>query len=365
MTIYDKYGLDKVINASGKMTVLGVSKVDNEVADNVKLGLQNFFVIDKLFKKTNEYIAKLIDVEGVCIVSSASSGIAMTIASLITGDDIVMIENLYKIQSEKNEVLMLKGHNINYGTNIETMVNIGCGVVKEVGNANYSTKEHLEHSINENTLCMLYVKSHHCVQKNQISFDDVVSVCMHNNIPLIVDAAAEEDLTVYYKKGADVVIYSGAKAIEGPTSGLVIGKQKYTDNIYKQYKGIGRAMKIGKEGILGLTCAVERYINKQSTFEEQKKIVKYIIDNTHTNELFKLQPTMDLAGREITRVLLSTTEEEAKNIVTFLTNKSPVVETRNHQVNLGKIEFDVRQVKHEDAHIIVQKLNQYMERKCN
>ncbi|MGO0807149.1 hypothetical protein ACTPEF_24595, partial [Clostridioides difficile] len=42
-------------------------------------------------------------------------------------------------------------------------------------------------------------------------------------LPLIVDAAAEEDLNVYYELGADLVIYSGAKAIEGPSSGLVIG----------------------------------------------------------------------------------------------------------------------------------------------
>ncbi|KAF0657198.1 hypothetical protein L245_40575 [Salmonella enterica subsp. enterica serovar Worthington str. BCH-4719] len=33
----------------------------------------------------------------------------------------------------------------------------------------------------------------------------------------------------YYRVGADLVIYSGAKAIEGPTSGLVIGKTQYAD----------------------------------------------------------------------------------------------------------------------------------------
>ncbi len=365
MTVYEKYGLDKVINASGKMTVLGVSKVENEVVDSINFGLQNFFVIDQLFTKTNEYLAQLLNVEGTCIVSSASSGIAMTIASLIAKDNIVKIENLYKLNSYQNEVIMLKGHNINYGTNIETMVNIGTGVVKEVGNANYSTKHHLEHSINENTLCMLYVKSHHCVQKNQVSFADVVAVCKAKNIPIVVDAAAEEDLITYYKEGADIVIYSGAKAIEGPTSGLVIGKKKYTDNIYLQYKGIGRAMKIGKEGILGLTCAVERYVQKTSNFTEQKQLVNYIIENTKENDIFKLDSTMDLAGREIIRVLLSTSTEEASEIVKFLTSKSPVIETRNHQVNLGKIEFDVRQITNDEAEIIVNKLNEYMERKCN
>jgi L-seryl-tRNA(Ser) seleniumtransferase len=56
------------------------------------------------------------------------------------------------------------------------------------------------------------------------------------------------------------LIYSGAKAIEGPTSGLVIGKTQYVEWVKRQSMGIGRAMKVGKEGILGLTCAIEHYL---------------------------------------------------------------------------------------------------------
>ena len=46
-----------------------------------------------------------------------------------------------------------------------------------------------------------------------------------HKVPLIVDAAAEEDLFKYTEAGADLVIYSGAKAIEGPSAGLVVGKK--------------------------------------------------------------------------------------------------------------------------------------------
>ena len=42
-------------------------------------------------------------------------------------------------------------------------------------------------------------------------------------VPLIVDAAAEEDIQKYVKY-SDLAIYSGSKAIEGPTSGIVGGK---------------------------------------------------------------------------------------------------------------------------------------------
>ncbi|SUB14903.1 selenocysteine synthase [Pantoea agglomerans] len=58
------------------------------------------------------------------------------------------------------------------------------------------------------------------------------------------------------------MIYSGAKAIEGPTSGLVIGRHHYVEWVKRQTNGIGRAMKVGKEGILGLTQAIENYLTQ-------------------------------------------------------------------------------------------------------
>ncbi|MBF4405479.1 SelA-like pyridoxal phosphate-dependent enzyme, partial [Vibrio anguillarum] len=91
--------------------------------------------------------------------------------------------------------------------------------------------------------------------KSMLTVAQAAKVAQDHQLPLIVDAAAEEDLQLYYQQGADLVIYSGAKAIEGPTSGLVIGKHQYVEWVKQQSAGIGRAMKVGKEGILGLTHA--------------------------------------------------------------------------------------------------------------
>lgn len=48
MSVYEKYGLKKVINASGKMTILGVSKVSDSVLEAQKIGGQNFFEMSEL-----------------------------------------------------------------------------------------------------------------------------------------------------------------------------------------------------------------------------------------------------------------------------------------------------------------------------
>ncbi len=164
-------------------------------------------------------------------------------------------------RAERNRAA--QGHNVNFGAPVGTMVNLGGGKVVEAGYANECSAAQLAAAINANTAAILYIKSHHCVQKSILSVAEAAEVAKAHGLPLIVDAAAEEDLRLYYNQGADLVIYSGAKAIEGPTSGLVLGKRQYVEWVKQQANGIGRAMKVGKEGILGLTHAIERYLAKE------------------------------------------------------------------------------------------------------
>lgn len=59
----------------------------------------------------------------------------------------------------------VKGHNVQYGAPVETMIYLGGGKLVEVGYANEGKAEHIEDAIGENTAAILYVKSHHAVQK--------------------------------------------------------------------------------------------------------------------------------------------------------------------------------------------------------
>lgn len=83
MDLYKKYDLKEVINASGKMTILGVSKVSEEVLAAQKFGGQHFFEMSELTLKTGKAIAQLIGAEDAIVVSSASAGIAQSVAAFI------------------------------------------------------------------------------------------------------------------------------------------------------------------------------------------------------------------------------------------------------------------------------------------
>ena len=57
MTIsYEKFALKEVINASGKMTILGVSKVSENVLAAQRFGGEHFFEMADLSEKTGAYI---------------------------------------------------------------------------------------------------------------------------------------------------------------------------------------------------------------------------------------------------------------------------------------------------------------------
>ncbi|OCG48640.1 L-seryl-tRNA selenium transferase [Gilliamella sp. Choc5-1] len=361
--VYSKYNLKKVINASGRMTILGVSTPRPEVVDTVSHGLNEYFEIKDLVDKTGQYIAKLLNVENAVVVSCASAGIAQAVAGLIIKDDRDLLFNLHS--SDKyvpREIIVPKGHNVNFGAPIGTMVSLGGGVIVEAGYANECKPEHIESLINPDTVAILYIKSHHCVQKSMLSVAQTVAIAKKHNISLIVDAAAEEDLQTYYQQGADLVVYSGAKAIEGPTSGLVIGRHQAVEWLKLQSQGIGRPMKVGKEGILGLTKAIELYITDKKTETGQQMVTKMtpFIESLNTLDGVSARVVWDGAGRDIARAEItfdaSVIGKSAIEIVDLMKKGEIAVYFREYKANEGKVDADVRSVTSAQLDIIYNKI---------
>lgn len=349
-SIYEKYNLKQVINTSGRMTALGVSTPRQDVIDAVDYGMNHYFEIKDLVDKTGAYIANLLNVESAVVVSCASAGIAQSVAALIVKDNANLLVNLHSAPiTVPREIVLPRGHNVNFGAPVDTMVALGGGKVVEAGYANECSAEQLEACITPQTAAILYIKSHHCVQKSILSVEQAVVVARKHNLPLIVDAAAEEDLLCYYQMGADLVVYSGAKAIEGPTSGLVIGKKQYVEWVKLQTGGIGRAMKVGKEGILGLTQAIESYLRLEKTTGQQMvERMTPFIDSLNTLTGISAKTVWDSAGRDIARAEITFDEAvlgwSTYDIVQALKTGEIAIYFRGYKVNEGKIEVDVRSV---------------------
>ena len=358
----EELDLKEVINASGKMTILGVSKVSESVLAAQRYGGEHFFEMADLAEKTGAYLAKLLKTEDAQIVSSASAGIAQSVAALIGQGDSYHLYHPYSEKISKREIILPKGHNVDYGTPVEVMVTQGGGKVVEAGYANMCTPEHIEQMITPETAAILYIKSHHTVQKSMLTVAETAQVAKAHDLPLIVDAAAEEDLFAYTQAGADLVIYSGAKALSGPSAGLVIGKQPYVSWVRLQSKGIGRSMKIGKENMMGLTQAVEEYLaeGSESGASMKHRLEPFI---AALNQIIGLSADIvqDGAGRDIYRARVRVQNgPSAMEVIQKLKVEEPAIYTREYQANHGIIEFDIRAVNEQEMAVITDRLQEIM-----
>ena len=367
MTVYEEIGLPRVVNASGRVTVLGVSTISDKVAKAAVTGGQSYVVVEDLMDKAGEIISQYTGGEDSCPTVCASAAIALSVAGMISRGKKTIMDRLPDSTGLANEIILQKGHVINFNAPIETMLRLGGGVPVEAGCATEVVVEDVEELINEKTVALLYVKSHHCVQKGMLDLPTMIDIAHRHNLPLMVDAAAEEDFRKYIAMGADLVCYSGAKALEATTSGFVTGKKELISYIKKQYHGVGRAMKVGKEAIMGLLAALEQYENKDKQAEVAKnvKIVDWLVDEINQIPNLKAQKIQDEAGRAIFRARVFVDPEKAGMTATELEGKlkagTPTIRCRTEFMSLGSLDFDPRPLVEGDKELIVAKLKEIME----
>ncbi|MFF0946382.1 aminotransferase class V-fold PLP-dependent enzyme [Rhizobium leguminosarum] len=252
-------GLRPVINVSGTMTSLGASIVVPEAISAMASILPHFVEINDLQRKASAVIARLTGGEAGFVTASCSAGISLAVAGAITGDNLLAIEKLPDVVSQKNEVLVQMGHVVSYGAPVDQAIRLAGGKVVLVGQATSTHRFHMENAITDKTAAAVYVVSHHVVDYGLLNLKEFVEIAHAKGVPVIVDAASEYDLRIFLEQGADIALYSGHKFLGGPTSGIVAGRKELVRHAFLQNMGIGRGMKVGKESIFGVMAALEAW----------------------------------------------------------------------------------------------------------
>lgn len=360
MNIYQRIGLPRVINACGKMTILGVSSVAPEVMAEVAEAAGSYVEIDRLIDRVGQLISAHTGGADSCVTSCASAGIAISVAAVISRGDPAAVHRLPDSDGLANEVILLKGHCVDYGAPVTTMIRLGGGRPVEVGHANEARPYHVEGAITPRTAALLYVKSHHTVQKGMVPLADMVELAHRHRLPLIVDAAAEEDLRRYLAAGADLVVYSGAKAIDAPTSGFITGEKTLIGWCKAQYHGIGRPMKIGKEGMMGLVKALERYAVRRHDGRAAIPALEAAAARINAQAGLSAAIEQDEAGRDIYRLTVRVDPArfgcDAAALEARLRQGDPAVYVRRYRLAAGEFSLDPRALAGDDLELILERL---------
>ncbi|GAA2096522.1 DgaE family pyridoxal phosphate-dependent ammonia lyase [Streptomyces albiaxialis] len=359
---YESLGLRAAVNANGKMTALGGSRLSATTIAAMGAAGRDHVVMDDLMTAVGRELAAAAGTEDACPTTGAASGVALAVAALVAGTDPARVERLPDPGGRPCEVVLPKGHAVNFGAPVAQMIALGGGTPVEAGAANKVRAAHLEGAIGARTAALLYVQSHHAVQKGMVSLAETVAVGRAHGVPVIVDAAAEEDLRKWPATGADLVIYSGGKAIGGPTSGFVCGPAPLIAAVRAQYAGIGRPMKVGKETLLGLAQAVREYGAgaAASDGDGARARMERLAARLGTLPGLSARVVRDEAGREIFRTELAVDParagRDAAGLAAELAAGTPPVFLRDHYATTGRLAVDPRALSAEEEDHLARRL---------
>jgi L-seryl-tRNA(Ser) seleniumtransferase len=317
--IYQDLGVKKLINAYGTVTKIGGSLMPEEVVNAMKYASRTFVDINELQEKVGKKISDLLGVESALVTSGATSGLAVVTAACMTGNDLAKINQLPNTYNMKNEIIVHKSHRIVYDQAIRMT---GAKII-EIGLAKETYSWELQSAISGQTAAAVYF-AYAEKEIASIPLEEFIKVSHEKNIPVIVEAASElpprENLTRFINMGADVAIFSGGKDLRGPqASGLVIGNSEIIKSAALNNcpnPSIGRAMKVGKEEILGLLVALEMYLKEDLKERMQiwKSKVEFIFSKINTLKGIKVEKKVnyDIGVRPecIPRLLVSIDEQQ-------------------------------------------------------
>jgi len=281
--IYGALGVKRIITASGSTTAYGGSKIRPEILDAMNKAAGMMVNIDELNRAASRIIADATGAEAGFVSSGAAGGLVLQAAAVIAGSDPAKMSRLPDASGMKNEIIIHKSHRFPYDQCYES---VGAKFV-EIGDGRRCQPWQLEAAFTENTAAVAYLFSPF-ITRRAIPFPQVCEIAHARGVPVIVDAASmtppRSNLRRFTAEGADMVIYSGGKAVRGPQgTGILCGRADLIDAAFANaspHQFIGRGMKVAKEEIVGLLRAIQIFMNEDEDAEtaRYRRMAQQVVD---------------------------------------------------------------------------------------
>lgn len=291
MLPYTRLHLAPIINASGSVTRLGGAIMPDEVLAAFLDASRATVPLEQLQAAASREIARHTGAEAGLVTAGSAAALTLGAAAILVGLDPGRMERLPDTNGMRREFLVAREQRNGYDHAVRAagakLVEVGFNEI--VGNAGVRRTELWEYeaALTPDTVAVLFNQSPH----SRPALAEVVTFARAHGLAVLVDAAGElpprSNLTDLIAVGADLVCFSGGKAIRGPQStGILCGRRDLiasaalqmldnddhpelwdppADFIDKtQLKGLprhglGRAMKVSKEEIVALLTALELF----------------------------------------------------------------------------------------------------------
>lgn len=377
MHVFERLGVQTIINAKGPATRLSGALMAPEVSAAMAEAAELCVDIAELQAVASQRIADATGAEAGYVTSGAAAGLLMSAAACVAGLDPALMARLPDTRGMKNRVVMVRSQRNFYDHAIRsagvTLAEVGLPDRFAGAGVRDAEPWEIAAAIDERTAAVFYVAD----RRAEPPLADVVAVAHEAGVPVIVDAAAQlppaSNLTRFISEGADLVAFSGGKAIGGPqATGLLAGRrdlimsaalqQLDMDIFAAQWAppkalidrdrlagvpqhGIARPCKVGREDIAGILVALERFLaegdaSRHARWLEQAKVVLAGLDGLEaaTAKIVGMDPARDVPRVRV--ALNGASRLTALELAIALQNGTPAIHIDPTLSGEGAIEVD-------------------------
>jgi L-seryl-tRNA(Ser) seleniumtransferase len=308
--VYEQLGVTTIINVSGSVTRLGGAPMPREVVDAFAQAALDSVPLDTLQGAASRYLAEVTGAEAGIITSGAAAGLTLGAAAILTRFDLGRMEKLPRCDDFPHEFVVAREHRNGYDHAVRAagarLVEVGFHeIVAGAGVRRVEAWEY-EAAFGPQTAGVLYVYD----AQSRPPLSQVVRRAQARDLPVLVDAAGELpprcNLRDIVATGADLVVFSGGKAIRGPqATGILCGRRALVgaallqmldlDDHFELWEppahlidksrlagmprhGIGRSFKVSKEQIMALLTALQLFTSGAYDAElpEKRRLLEQI-----------------------------------------------------------------------------------------
>jgi D-glucosaminate-6-phosphate ammonia-lyase len=291
-SVYQRFGVPTVINACGTVTRLSGGRMHPEVAAAMAAASSECVDMIALQAGACRVITRITGAQAAIVTSGASAAVLLGAAACLAGLDPARMNRLPEVADGRNAFIVVRSQRNMY----DRAIMVAGGRIVEVGipdrysgpGVRDATAWEIAAAITPDTAAIYYLAH----PQSLPPLAEVAAVARDHGLPLLVDAAAQlppaDNLRRFLEQGADLVAFSGGKAIGGPqASGILCGRADLIGSALLQMvdldvfpdmwrapeefaplrqlpglprHGVGRSCKVGKEEVVGLLVALERFV---------------------------------------------------------------------------------------------------------
>jgi D-glucosaminate-6-phosphate ammonia-lyase len=361
--LYESIGVRPVINCRGTLTIIGGSQTLPEVKKAMDEASRHYVHIDELMEAVAQRLSVITGAEYGIITAGCAAALAHVTAACMAGSAPERMQMLPDTTGMKNEVLAPRYSRNEYDHAIRM---VGAKII-DVAN-----KEQFANAFTSRTAMVMVLAGPQ--DSGEFGLPFISGIAKQKGVPVIVDAAAE-DLTipnVHLQRGADIVCYSGGKVLRGPQcAGLALGRKDILQAAWinsAPHHAFGRAMKIGREEIMGMLAAVEAWTKRdmQAEYALKRNYLAYIADRMKsvpgvTSEILDTKQLSNHAPRLAVRWDRGAVPMSGRDVAMLLYEGSPRIDVgpsnRNQDFPANSITVGAHMMMPGDEKIVADRLS--------